>query len=142
MPAQRKVALPPVQLRESLERSRAESLTFDEAWNRAVGTARRRGEVRFPHATVERRFWRAALASQRGEWLAAWEGRETPTSRALRELFGVGYDDWSALARMRSPDNGRVEEPRMALAPILPPRGLSRAIDSASRWPETRELAA
>src|SRR5581483_8496195 len=102
MPAHRRYPTVPAQLRASLERSRRLGLDFDSAWSTAIGTRRARGDVMFPHATVERHFWRKALDEQRDEWRACWEGRETGAARAFELLAEAGVEDLSGLARVLS----------------------------------------
>jgi hypothetical protein len=68
--------------------ARAEGEDFETAW----GRARRRGAVRYPHDTPERRAWREALDFARPEFEAAYEGRPTTISLAF-ESFSTAPEE-------------------------------------------------
>lgn len=97
MPAHRTHPEVPEQLMSVLAELRRDGLDFNNAWKRAVwGSYRCRALVRFPHPTHERRWWRQALTRQKAEWRAAYERRETGTSRSvafLLEAIAQGLGD-------------------------------------------------
>jgi hypothetical protein len=91
---------PPVQARVVLSAAREAGLEFDEAWTRLVlGTRTARARVIYPHATVERRFWKATLESQREEWRRCYERRPSRLSAAIVELVDLLAEDRSRPAR-------------------------------------------
>lgn len=133
----------PVQLRRVLERARSDGLPFDEAWQLAVGfPTSPRSLVRFPHATVYRREWVELLESQREEWAAAYEGRQTTVGEAVEFLLGLVCEDASGAAR-RALLVGRVndERPRMARAPMHVVFGPQERLDAARAASDRAGLA-
>lgn len=61
--------LPAEQLRVDLERMRSFGVAFDDAWEKAWG------RIRWPHATPERRQWKAILEADREKWREAYDRR-------------------------------------------------------------------
>ena len=57
--------LPCVRMRELLAVAKADGLAFDEAWEAALAQMTR--ERAWPHATIERKQWRLAVAASREE---------------------------------------------------------------------------
>ncbi|MBO0767544.1 MAG: hypothetical protein J2O48_02545 [Solirubrobacterales bacterium] len=122
MPAHTKYGRPDVQLVRVLTDLRAQGVPFDQAWAKAVGTFQtQRGLVKYPHATVERRFWRACFQSQREEWRKAYNREPSKTADAVLHLTALLADDRSDIAH-KAPDGAAWEvEPKMAITPIAPP---------------------
>lgn len=99
MPQRPRFPPPPVQARLVLAQAREKGVSFDEAWRkRVIGTQTARGLVRYPHATVERRFWKATLEAQREEWRSAYERRPSPLGAAVVVLAALLADDASSAA--------------------------------------------
>ena len=71
-----------------LREGREEGLGFDQAWAR--GWRQITSSRGWPHATVYRAVYKHALLAAREEMCAAYEGRETPLSRALRAIDEFG----------------------------------------------------
>jgi hypothetical protein len=118
----RKHPLVPVQVRAGLLECRARGLDFDEGWDVTVGTQRRRGTVRYPHSTEERRGWKAALAATRSAWEAAYNREPTGLSLALDELTEA-FDQSTAAVPIRQEWRRPVRQ-----GFVLPPRGISRPL--------------
>jgi hypothetical protein len=146
VPARPKFPSPEVQLRAILADARRRGIGFDEAWFFALGapSVAEKG-VRLPHATEQRRPWLDAFDATREEWRAAFEGRDTALSVALREIEARSLPDSSRQARVASLTGGITDDAaRLAQAPVGLFCGRSRRRTSGelAAWPETREIAA
>jgi hypothetical protein len=125
--------------------ARRRGIGFDEAWFFALGapSVATKG-VRLPHATSARRPWLDAFEATREEWRAAYEGRDTALSLALREIEARVHADGSRQARTASLTGGIPDDPaRLAQAPVGLFCGRKPAASGElAAWPETAEIAA
>lgn len=123
MAARRLYDPPNVQLVRLLGEARAEGLSFDEAWARAVRPGRAlvmsnapvvpEGALKWPTDRTDREAWRQAIADAREGWRRAYD-REPP--RASEIALGVLADSLGILERVaddRAAAEGIADEARL-----------------------------
>lgn len=87
MPAHRKHPTPAEALGAWLLPARARGESFEVAWSSALRAPSDPSVgICFPHETMERRAWLAALAATRSEWAAAYRGEVSALSMALAHV--------------------------------------------------------